>query len=127
MSSVIAQPLPLGRNDLSLDDLVNAEAEVLDFLIRIFLPQLGGSRSRGGNASDLVRVGANFLRALGGAENNNNQDDVGARGDVIQDSRVLSFGEEIGRRNQIQQNFRITPNQLAVLSRLFSGFLNILR
>lgn len=87
---------------------------------------MGGSRARGGgNAVDLVRVGANFLRALGSAENNN-QEDIDVRGDVIQDPRVLNFGEEIGRRNQIQRNFRITPNQLAVLSRLFSGFLNIL-
>lgn len=90
------------------------------------MPQLGGSRSRGGeNPLELVRVGANFLRALSNTENNN-RDEVDVRSDALQDPRVLSFNEEIGRRNQIQETFRITPNQLAGISRLLSGLLNIL-
>lgn len=110
------------RNDLA-DNFISAEAEVLDFLFRLFL---GGGRSRGGNAGDLVRVGANFLRALGGGEGQGDVE-LGGRNDALQDPRVLSFGEEISRRNQIQNTLQINPSQLAGLSRLFSGFLNILR
>lgn len=127
-SSTIAQPIPgLRGNELTLEDIISAEAGVLDFLVRLFLPQLAGSQSRGENGVDLVRVGANLLRAFGSGGNNNNQEDIDVRGDFIQDPRVLNFGEEIGRRNQIQRNFQINPNQLATLSRLFSGFLSILR
>lgn len=81
-------------------------ASLIEFFVRLLLPELAPRPRASLNLEDLVGIGARFL---GGAESAGGF----SRNEAVQDPRVLEFEQQINRRNQLSRVGRIFSSLLS--------------